>query len=44
MTSLGTGGVETDYDKIVVHFGSPSGTQFGAASAFQDKHPDFILK
>ncbi len=45
---LGSGGSWTSHDRVVVHFGSPAGTQFGSEEqetleSFQRKHPDFII-
>ena len=46
--ALGTGGGWTTPDLVVVHFGSPAGTQFGSdeqrvVEEFQRAHPDFLI-
>lgn len=45
---LGTGGGWTSPDRVVVHFGSSEGTQYGSddnkvVQEFVRNHPEFIL-
>lgn len=48
MSSLGSGEVQYDETKPVIHFGSPLGSQYGSTETavirdFQAKHPDFEI-
>lgn len=48
MRSMGSGGVQSDPDRPIVHFGSPEGAHFGtpesrAMADFASAHPNFVF-